>query len=93
MKKKLNTKGKHPGGRPLEYNDEVVSKTNEYIDSCKVNLPTIEGLALYLGVRRETLYDWENKYKEFSNIIDKLRQKQADTLISKGLIALIISIK
>lgn len=86
-KTKLNTKGKHPGGRPSEYNDEVVSKTNEYIDSCedKVNLPTIEGLALYLGVRRETLYDWENKYKEFSNIIDKLRQKQADTLISKGL--------
>ena len=116
MKKKLNTKGKHPGGRPLTYSKAIISKAKEYINNCedeenqqlsglsvkgtelyktklKVNLPTIEGLALYLGVRRETLYDWENKYKEFSNIIDKLRQKQADTLISKGLIALIISIR
>lgn len=107
MKKKLNTKGKHPGGRPLTYSKAIISKAKEYINNCedeeyeriktngtasttyelklKVKLPTIEGMALYLGVRRETLYDWENKYEEFSNIIDKLRQKQADTLISKGL--------
>lgn len=107
-KTKLNTKGKHPGGRPLEYNDEVVSKTNEYIDSCedeenqylsglsvkgtelyktklKVNLPTIEGLALYLEVNRDTIYDWEGKYKEFSDILGKLRAKQAKCLIDNGL--------
>jgi hypothetical protein len=106
-KTKLNTKGKHPGGRPLTYSKDIIEKAKEYVDKCedeeyerirtegtasttyelklKVKLPTIEGMALYLGVRRETLYDWESKYKEFSNIIDKLRQKQADTLISKGL--------
>ncbi len=106
-KTKLNTKGKHPGGRPLTYSKDIIKKAKEYVDKCedeeyerirtegpasttyelklKVNLPTIEGLALHLEVSRETIYDWERKYQEFSDIIDKLRQKQADTLISKGL--------
>ena len=99
---------KHAGGRPLEYNEEMVTKAQEYIDSCedeseqeltglsvkgtelyknklKVNLPTIEGLAFYLEVARETIYDWERKYPEFSDILGRLRVKQARSLINNGL--------
>ena len=53
----------------------------------KVNLPSIEGLSLHLGISRETVYDWESQEskKVFSDIIMKLRAKQAIQLINKGL--------
>lgn len=50
-----------------------------------VNIPTIEGLAVYLSVHRDTIYEWEKEYKEFSDILAKLRAKQATELINKGL--------
>ncbi|MFZ1468598.1 MAG: terminase small subunit [Paracoccaceae bacterium] len=97
-------------GRPTEYTDDIVLKTNEYIDSCtdehydwvksestgkvdstswehrvKVKLPTIEGLSLFLKVNRDTIYDWEKKYENFSDTLKELRSKQAKMLIENGL--------
>lgn len=100
--------------RPTEYNEDILDKVKEYMDSCgdliyevktkpvikdgvhkgdeeyshkKTKLPTIEGLANYLGLSRETIYDWESQEekKEFSDIIKELRQMQADMLINNGL--------
>lgn len=51
----------------------------------KVKIPTIDGLADYLDISRETVYDWESKYSEFSDITGKLRRQQADRLINGGL--------
>ena len=62
-----------------------VKGTELYKNKLKVNLPTIEGLAVYLDINRDTIYDWEKKYPEFSDIIGVLRAKQANELISKGL--------
>lgn len=97
----------HPGGRPTEYNEEIVIKAKEYIDQCvddieeyhktrgdksdsyerivRVKLPTIEGLAVYLGVRKQTLYNWEEEHKEFLDVMDDLRNIQADRLINNGM--------
>lgn len=97
----------HPGGRPIEYNDEVPKKAQEYLDKCvdeedeyhktrgeksdsydriiRVRLPTIEGLAVHLGISRATVYDWKEKYPEFSDIIEKLQSVQADRLLLNGL--------
>lgn len=50
-----------------------------------VNLPSIEGLALYLKVSRETIYKWAEDHEEFSDILDELRAKQANVLLNKGL--------
>lgn len=50
-----------------------------------VKLPTIEGLAYYLGINRDTIYSWCKENKEFSDIIETLRAKQANELINKGL--------
>lgn len=94
-------------GRPTIYGEEILIKTQEYIDSCedevmefhktrgeksdgferilKVKIPTIEGLALFLSINKDTVYDWRGKYEEFSDLIDKLLRKQANALISKGL--------
>lgn len=48
-------------------------------------IPTIEGLAYELKVNKTTIYEWENKHEEFSNVIDELRNKQASQLVNKGL--------
>ena len=61
--------------------------TELYKNKLRVNLPTIEGLSLYLGISRETIYDWasQKEKKEFSDIIERLRAKQAESLLNKGL--------
>lgn len=56
-----------------------------YENKLKVNLPTIEGLALHLNVNRDTLYEWEKIHKEFSDILAHLRAEQAKRLIDNGL--------
>ena len=91
-----------PAGRPIEYNEQVLAKAEEYIKSCidedvnngtpekpfiktKVNVPTKGGLAVYLDVSRDTLYDWAKKYKEFSYIMERLGSEQESRLINNGL--------
>ena|SRR3990167_3954161 len=79
-----------PAGRPSEYNEKVLQKAKEYIASCKdsskeVNLPTLEGLSLYLKINRDTLYDWKGKYDEFSDILGEIMFEQGKRLIDKGL--------
>jgi hypothetical protein len=69
--------------------EPVVSGESEkfttYKEKIRVNLPTIEGLAIHLGIHKDTIYDWEKKYPEFSDVINVLRGKQARELINKGL--------
>lgn len=50
-----------------------------------VKIPTKGGLARYLGVARETLYDWASKYPEFSDIMEDLGAEQEERLINNGL--------
>lgn len=54
-------------------------------ETVRVKLPTMEGLARKLKIRRETVWDWSHKNDEFSNIIDDLMAEQADRLINQGL--------
>jgi DNA-binding XRE family transcriptional regulator len=56
-----------------------------YKQKLKVNLPSVEGLALALGISRNTIYDWESEHPEFSDIINVLRAKQAVKLLNSGL--------
>ena len=49
---------KHPGGRPSKYNTRTVRKAREYIQGKYKTIPTIAGLCVYLGVARNTLYEW-----------------------------------
>lgn len=81
--------------RPIEYKDGYVDKTIEYLNSCEdsvnelgklvVKLPSIEGLADYLDIHKDTIYDWETKYDRFSDVITKLRNRQATKLLNNGL--------
>lgn len=62
-----------------------VKGTELYKTKFRVNLPTIEGLAYYLKINRDTIYEWSKLHQEFSDIIEDLKSKQAQELISKGL--------
>lgn len=70
---------------------QIVKQENEekgyvmYENRTVVKLPTIEGLAYFLEVSRETIYDWEKNNQEFSDIIERLRTKQAMVLINNGI--------
>ena len=67
--------------------DHEIEKGNpdRPIFKTKVKLPTIEGLAVYLKINKTTIYEWEKIHEEFSNVIDELRQEQADRLVNNGL--------
>src|SRR3990167_2576710 len=85
-----------PGGRPTEYTEEMLLKSKEYIESCedehiqetnrlRVKIPTKEGLAFYLKVSRDSLYEWAKVHPEFSDIMEELSSKQANRLMNNGL--------
>jgi len=95
------------GGRPTDYNQEMGTRSQDYLDSCIeetvqvvigqsekftsfkdkviVKLPSIEGLARYLKIHKDTIYEWEKIHQEFSDVVNAIRSEQADRLINMGL--------
>ena len=56
-----------------------------YENKLKVRLPSIEGLAFYLKVNKDTIHEWKKIHKKFSDLIRELLAKQGELLINKGL--------
>lgn len=87
--------GGRPGGRPTKYNSEMIGRAQDYLEACvdeeraggkiRVRLPTVEGLANFLKINKDTLYEWAKKHKEFSVVLDHIKQEQSNRLIQKGL--------
>ena len=69
-------------GRPTEYSQEVLDKTYDYLNrawiEAKDEIPTIAGLALFLKISRDTIYDWSSQEdkKEFSDIVKNILSEQ-----------------
>ena len=76
-------------GAPTKYLPAVIfPKIEEYITSCgreQTSLPTVEGLADYLGVISETIREWAKKYPDFSATIKKVTDKQKNQLMNDGM--------
>jgi hypothetical protein len=77
---------KHAGGRPTKYTPELLEECHRYLTDYNT-LPSIAGLAVRLGIARETLQAWarDNDKEEFSHIYTQLLAKQEDELIRNGL--------
>lgn len=76
-------------GRPTKYDPlAIFPKIEEYIKMCGTQnqrLPTIEGLALALGVNRDTLYQWDKDYPEFSDTLKRILDLQKVQLMDDGM--------
>lgn len=59
--------------------------TELYRTKLKVNLPTIEGFAVYLGVDKTSLYEWAKKEPKFSHALEIIKSEQQKRLINRGL--------
>jgi hypothetical protein len=73
--------------RPTIYSEEKLELAKRYADNLPVDevIHSIEGLAIFIDVNRDTIYAWCKINKEFSDIVEKIRERQARTLVSKGL--------
>lgn len=85
-------KPKNKGGRPTTYTQEVIDKATEYLTHYDMQgdvVPTVAGLAQYIGRSRETLHTWakdENK-PEFSDIYKEIMEIQEQKLVNGGLMS------
>lgn len=82
------SKNKNKGGRPTKYRPEVIKELNKYLEEAipqNMKIPTVEGIALKLGINKTTLYLWAKKHKEFSNALKELKMRQKEALTSIGI--------
>ena len=92
------TEKKNTVGRPSKYNEEIQKIADDYVDNWKLymevgsdmvinSIPSIASLALELKVHRDSIYEWEkdNSKCQFSDTLERLRQKQESFLIHHGL--------
>ena len=61
--------------------DEAEAKTRTIN---RFEIPSVAGLAKYLGVSRETVYAWEKEHDEYSDTLRVLRAEQEIALINGG---------
>lgn len=76
------------GGRPTKYEgNKTLKEVGEYRMRCITDetIPTIAGLAVFLEVGRQSIYDWKKEHDEFSYILDKMLAEQESQLIKHGL--------
>jgi len=77
-------------GRPTKYNGDVLNKTKEYVLNYHEYgdvVPSIAGLAMALGVSRETIYAWskDGDRQEFSDTVRTILANQEKILLKNGL--------
>lgn len=75
-------------GRPTKYSPKTIDEINKYLQDAtpeNMSIPTVEGIALRLGVNRDTIYAWAKKHKEFSDTIKKMKMLQKEALIRTGI--------
>jgi len=80
MKKKV--------GRPTKYTPEMITKGKVYLKAAipeNMDIPSVEGLSVYLGIGLRTLYDWGKKYKDFRTLLKEVKTKQKLCLMQIGI--------
>lgn len=84
-------------GRPSLFNREMIERAKEYIQFFQQSrsteemendvevIPSVAGLALYLGVSRATIYNWGDENEEFLDTLASLQAVQEVSLLNGGL--------
>jgi len=69
----------------IEFHKTRGEKSDTYERVLTVKLPTIEGFASFIGVNKDSLYEWARKHEVFSVALEKIRVEQRNRLIDNGL--------
>ncbi len=84
----MKTSDKKKVGRPSELS-ECLIKAKEYLlggyEIFGDVVPSVAGLACYLGKSREAMYEYARKDNEFSDTLEAIKTVQENKLINKGL--------
>lgn len=90
-------------GRPSKLTPELIEHAKTYIATCveyyddmgklQIELPSIEGLALFIGVARQNIYRWKDDAIDedpalldaFRDILEEVLARQAKRLLNQGL--------
>lgn len=92
----------HPGGRPTKYDPKFCDKVIEYFDVPPFKevstvfgvkripniLPTIAGFAHWIGVSKDTIYEWKKNYPEFSDAVQRAGANQEHMLLTNALLGI-----
>lgn len=83
--------GAMPAGRPKKYSRELQKRADEYLENYEAlgqPIPSIERLALHLGIARDTVYAWDRDpdKERFSDTLGRLRDIQKAVTLEKGLL-------
>jgi len=89
-KKKWNGKGKHPGGRPTDYNPEYAKMVEEIVRIGGFSIPK---LAKVFQVDRATIYNWMKEHAEFFDGVDSGRRVFEGLQIERGLVRKAVGIR
>lgn len=77
-------------GRPTKLTPEIIEKAKAYVaggyaENDAELVPTIAGLAIYIGITRVTVYEWAKENKDFSYILEEVMQRQERGLLKGSL--------
>ena len=75
-------------GRPTKYKKNFVQEVSKYIATTgreQMELPTLQGFALWIDCSLDAIADWKKLYPDFSGALKKLMLKQATQLINDGI--------
>lgn len=61
------------------------ARSSSFEERVKVQLPSIEDFAEFLGVSRKSLYNWEKQYPDFAEALEKIRTKQHNLVVNGSL--------
>ena len=81
----MSDKKKNPVGRPNTLNSKKDDATKYLYGGWKEVgdiIPSVAGMACYLGVTRETIYDWQRKDTEFSDTMNSVMAIQEREILN-----------
>ena len=77
-----------PGGRPTLLNDELRAKARQYLDEFDKHgdaIPSTAGLAVYLGVSKQTVHNYGNNDPDFFDTLRAIQAKQEALTLNNGI--------
>ena len=75
-------------GCPTKYNKRMSAKAREYLRTYKdidEVIPSLAGLSLFMGIDKDTIYRWAERYSDISGVVKELKSTQERVLLSGSL--------